>query len=521
MNVSFQTADGQHYLCAEPDGRVVADRTAAGEWERWTLTHLGGDTYSLQSAHGRYLCAEPDGLVVANRADAGPWESWRLVQVGTGVAFVSHHGLYLCAEGGGGGVVVANREAAGEWEVFRPSQPIGGDVSPVGHPDPLVGQLRVERGAYVDDTGPRLPVFLHLGDIIGHGLVRGVDAILPALDFAQRHGYHGIRSWFQLHLTTGKWLRGPTENGWNPLDNRQRFVEILAAAAARGLTWHIAGGGTKGLSEGRERELFGLLAEVIGEVGPEHFALVEGVNEARDTAREATPAAVERSLAPVRARHPQILTGLSAYTGHEDRVLLEEWTPDWMPFYLVHGSRDGRAHDKIRHIFSLGYDGEGTPTRRLGWQGEPWGPGRIVSAQSGHGEIDANVMVLGACMAAMARQAWVVMSGPGVVYTDEPLEAMPGLADVPGVVRTLPQDLMRFRVFSHSGPNKKGQRIHAVRDDAKDVREDYAIDDSGRFLAIRYGPPEQRHDFPRERIFWDGNVLHEGRWGRVFEGRLS
>jgi hypothetical protein len=139
MQVSFQTADGQHYLCAELDGRVVADRTAVGEWERWTLAHLGGDTYSLQSAHGRYLCAEPDGRVVADRADVGIWESWRLVQVGSGVAFVSHHGLYLCAEGGGGGVVVANREAAGEWEVFIPSQRIGGTV-----PAPVVDLAPLE-----------------------------------------------------------------------------------------------------------------------------------------------------------------------------------------------------------------------------------------------------------------------------------------------------------------------------------------------------------------------------------------
>ncbi len=390
------------------------------------------------------------------------------------------------------------------------------------HPDPLQGQLRIEGGAYVDDTGPRLPVFLHLGDLIGHGLVRGVDAILPALDQAAAWGYHGIRSWFQLHLTTGKWLRGPTENGWNPLDAPDRFVAILEAAAERGLAWHVAAGGTKGLSEFRERELFDLLADAIGEVGPRHFALVEGVNEARDTARDATPAAVERSLRPVRERQPGILYALSAYTGHEDRVLLAQWTPAWMEHYQVHGYRDGRAHDKIRHIFSLGYDGEGTPTRRLGWQGEPWGPGRIVSAQANHHEIDADVMILGACMAAMARQAWCVMSGPGVVYTDEPLDAMPGIPEVPGVVRRLPQDLMRWSVFAHSGPNKRGQRIHAVRDDARDVREDYAIDPaSGRFLAIRYGPPEQRHDFARERVFWDQEMYHEGRWGRVFGGRLS
>lgn len=138
MRVSLETASGQHYLCAELDGRVVADRTAVGEWELWDLVHLGGDLYSLQSAHGRYLCAEPDGRVVADRPDVGIWESWRLLQVGAGIALCSHHGLYLCAEEGGGGQVVANREAAGPWETFRPSQPIGDAApGPVGPLAPL------------------------------------------------------------------------------------------------------------------------------------------------------------------------------------------------------------------------------------------------------------------------------------------------------------------------------------------------------------------------------------------------
>jgi len=408
---------------------------------------------------------------------------------------------------------------AGEviWQVST-----GLELPPVpAHPDPLVGQLRIESGAYVDDTGPRLPVFLHLGDLIGHGLVRGVDAILPALDQAAAWGYHGIRSWWQLHLTTGKWLRGPTEDGWNPLNDRQRFREILAAAAERGLAWHLAAGGTRGLSEDRERELFACLSDAIADVGPRHIALLEGINEARDTARDPTPEAVAKVLRPLRERFPEVLCALSAYTGHEDRVLLDQWTPHWMQHYQVHGFRDGRAHDKIRHIFSLGYDGEGTPTRRLGWQGEPWGPGRIVSAQANHHEIDADVMILGACMAAMARQAWVVMSGPGVVYTDEPLEAMPGIAETPAILRALPQDLMRFATLGHSGDSRRGTRLHAVRGDRPNVREDYAIATDGRYLAIQYGPPNEPKDLPRERATVDDRVLLDGPWCRVTTGRLQ
>jgi hypothetical protein len=46
------------FLCAEPSGRVVADRTDCAEWETWTMrtTHCGQATF--QSFHGKYLCAE-------------------------------------------------------------------------------------------------------------------------------------------------------------------------------------------------------------------------------------------------------------------------------------------------------------------------------------------------------------------------------------------------------------------------------------------------------------------------------
>jgi hypothetical protein len=456
-----------------------------------------------------YVEMQHDGNLVAYDDAGTPY--WASDTFAPGASLrIARTGLQIVADG------------AVVWEISTGWQQPESDV-PAGHPDPLVGQLRVERGAYVDDRGPRLPVFLHLGDLIGHGLVRGVDAILPALDFAAAHGYHGIRSWFQLKITTGTWLPGPTTHGWDPRDDRGRFLEILRAAAARGLKWHLAGGGIKGLSDRDEDELFDLVGDAVGQVGPDAFALIEACNEVRDTGDgdDRDPRELERLIQRVRGRYPQPLYGLSAFTGHEDRDVLRAWTPEWMPFYLVHGSRDGRIHDKVRHIFSLGYDGEGATVRRLGWQGEPWGPGRVVSTTSHHHEIDAHAMCLGAAMAAVARQAWCVMSGPGVVYGDEPLEAMPGLAEVPSLIRQLPQDVMRFRTLGHSGPNKRGQRIHAVREDARDVREDYAIDDSGRFVAVRCGPPDQRHDLQRERTVWDEVIYHQGPRGVVLGGRLS
>lgn len=128
MTVSLQTHDGQHYLCAEPDGRVVADRRAIGPWEEWTVAEVRPGVVGLRSHHGAFLCGEPDGRVVADRPHLNAWEEWQLVPAGDGVALRSvAHGYFLAAEGGGGGAVGIRRDydEPGPWETFRPSAPMG------------------------------------------------------------------------------------------------------------------------------------------------------------------------------------------------------------------------------------------------------------------------------------------------------------------------------------------------------------------------------------------------------------
>ena len=397
--------------------------------------------------------------------------------------------------------------------------------------DPLVGQLRIERGAYVDANGPRLPVFLHAGDLIGHGLMHGVESILPTLDLAARLGYHGLRSWFQLEITTGTWLPGPTTHGWDPRDNPSRFVEILRAGADRGLKWNLAAGGIKGLSNADEDQLFDLVASAIDQVGAEHFAQVVGGNEIRDTGDgdDQEPRELERLVQRVRSRHPGIgLYGLGVFTGTEDEHELKRFTASWMRHVLIHGYRDGQVHDKIRHYFNNGYEGPGrwgAGAGRVGshllWHDEPVGVGRLVSATQNKGQLGAAEMQLIAAAAAIGRGAWTFMSGPGVVLGDEPWEAMPGFAETPALLRQLPQDLHRFDVRGHSGPGQP-HRMHAVRGDRPNVREDYAIDTAtGRFVAIQYGPPNEPKDLARVRATTDERVLVDSPWGRLVVGRLQ
>lgn len=78
---------------------------------------------TLRSAHGLYLCAEGGGggAVVADRPVAAEWETFAAVPgvVPGSVALRCHDGAhYLCAEDGGGGALVADRTSVGPWESF-------------------------------------------------------------------------------------------------------------------------------------------------------------------------------------------------------------------------------------------------------------------------------------------------------------------------------------------------------------------------------------------------------------------
>lgn len=128
---------GHHgkWLVAEPDGRLDANRGAAGPWETFTIIRAGasqhtshvayGDIIALRSAHGKYVVAEPDGQAHANRDAIGPWEKFVVVRSGPTDSdlFVSHgdvlslrsvHNRYVVAEPDGN--AHANREAIGDWE---------------------------------------------------------------------------------------------------------------------------------------------------------------------------------------------------------------------------------------------------------------------------------------------------------------------------------------------------------------------------------------------------------------------
>lgn len=392
-------------------------------------------------------------------------------------------------------------------------------MPPPTHDWTLNGQLRISGKQTVDDSGPRVVVGLHVMDLIGHGMARGLDALTPTFEMAARYGYHFLRAGFQLEITTGRWIPGPTENGWDPRDNPQLFKDILRAGIQHGLKWNLPALGIRGLDNQAENEQFDLVADAISEIGPEHFVQVVALNEAQDTGDndDQEPGELERLINRIRTRHPQILYALTAWTGTEDDTIIRRFTRSWMRHVIMHSYRAGNVADKIRHYFNNGYEGLGR-THHV-WHDEPVGVGRLVSVTDNKHQLGPAEMQLIAVAAAM-RGTWTFMSGPGIVLGDEPWEAMPGLAETPAILRALPQDIQSWDIIGHSGPSQH-HRIHAVVSGRPNVREDYVIDSAtGRYVAIQYGPPDQPKDLPSVRPTSEDRVLVESPWGRVTVGRV-
>lgn len=113
-------------LQAHTSGEMHASQEVqnVGQEERWNVYVWDDGKISLQNYRtNHWLCAEPSGKAICDRAQPDIWEQWRLHGVGGRVAFLSHHGRWLCAQPPGqdtqyGGEVIADRGECREWERF-------------------------------------------------------------------------------------------------------------------------------------------------------------------------------------------------------------------------------------------------------------------------------------------------------------------------------------------------------------------------------------------------------------------
>jgi hypothetical protein len=497
IKVHFQAQNGQ-YMVAEGGGggAINANRSAAGPWETFTLHDLDGgnldhgDSIRIRTWDNvHYFIAGPDGVIHANSANAGAWEVFTLerrdgpgrVNEGDIVGLRSAHNLWVVAEGGGGREVNANRTGFGPWEEFRIQAAPGSSLGGGAHPSPIVGRLRLQGDRmYVDDNGPVLPIFCHFGEAFSR-YTRNRDAVRRQLDVIAQAGYHGIRFWTTLGGGGGGYWGGrEVYEAWTP-DYWGQLRDFLRDIAARNLRAVISQGDLFPAAIPDRFHFAQRLSDVLDEVGAAgSVAIIEGGNEAWQTG-ESDPNRLAQFVGWIKQRHPATLCTISSPPG-EGRDELNAWSVYPADLFDVHGYRDGHWWDKVRHIFSISYEGQ--PNKRLGWQGEPCGPGGAVSVTANKHELDGNTLPAMAAMSLMSRQAWCFMSGAGVLF-DYPIDSELGFWEVPRVRDALPRDVMNFSMLIHGGTRWANERVFEA---LGETRCDHALSDDGRFVAILYGP---------------------------------
>lgn len=468
-SISFKTHDAKHYITAELDGTVVANRTEVGPWELWQIEERPDGLFTIKSHHGLYLCAELDGTVNANRAEVGPWECWRVGEELNGqVSFESHHGLFLCAEGGGGSTVVANRDGVGPWESFTPSDTdwLKPEI-PFNH-RPFFGPLRVKKDMFCDDSGWRRVMFCSWFPAL-RILRDDPDEFYRQLDEIVLAGYQGIR----IFLAVGGWssfwdmrevapikfqkwffdrssghLRpsklGDVIAAWPDYDDV--FRTLLRACRERGLRLHVTCGDMQIIcpDPAKEIDLHDRFARIAKEEGgTDVIAVVECTNEfPLNRFGGDSTASIEqigRVLKVWKQYIPSVLTGQGAIPQNEEPEALEK-ASQYGEVCFTHTTRDPFEMALKRTLGLVYWEGDYRAFGKPFWQGEPAGPG-----QDSYQRMDdpAELTALYA-MHGLTGQASNQFASPSV-RSFQRLESEWGFRELPAIfAEHLPEDVAQW-----------------------------------------------------------------------------
>ncbi len=342
------------------------------------------------------------------------------------------------------------------------------------HPGPIVGRLRIDGNCFRDDTGCVNPIYAHMGDGLSR-YVRDPAFVLGQLDQLTAQGFQGVRVWAVLggRYWAGREV-GPTvtPDYWGQVE---RFLNELKNRNLRAV-WSMGDIGHIGVDR---RGYMTILAEKNSQLGVIDW--LDCGNEAWQTG-EPSPIALADCVGYYRNAGGTGLLTLTSPPSEEVRDLNAYSIPPADAFD-VHGYRGGNHWDKIRHIFSISY--EGKPNKRQGIQSEPFGNGGLVSVTSNKDELNHEAMGLGAAMSAISRQVWVWFSGEGVIL-QRGLETQQGFANSAAVIAQLPKDVSTYTTLHHSGNSWGSIRMLIPPQD--NVRIDGVDAPDGRTVQIIYGP---------------------------------
>lgn len=367
------------------------------------------------------------------------------------------------------------------------------------NPHAAAGRLRLTGAGFRDDSGPVLPLYAHAGDNFSV-YVRDAARAEAQLDDVAKAGYRGVRVWITLGCgeetaagcRTGAFWRGRevgpdvTPDYWGKLD------AYAAAVRARGLRLVASHGDVMQL---RDRQ--GYMRQLAQSEAEAAIDFIDCANEGLGTSR-LTAEDFARCIAAYKGAGGQGITSLTSVG--EDRDEINAYSIPPADVYDVHGFRDNRLWDKVRHIFSVAY--EGRLSRAFGIQSEPPGNGAEVTAIQNREEIDDEGAPLLGAAAFITRQAYVYFSGEGVILK-RGLATETGFWTTPRLLDWLPADLLSFPLVFHSGDNNAFSRANRILAASGEGRVDCRSEGTSpgaRFVCPIYGPPGS-YRFPVVRAF--------------------
>lgn len=483
METSFKGWEG-FYVTAEDDVSGVVTHgprpgvdgpPSVGPWETWTAEPQEDGSVAFKSWRGRYLSAQPDGRVLANRTWVRPWEQFTPVaHPDGGVAWKTAHGTYLR------GVAQAARPATQspgidhqatepqQWENWITAGFGASGPQPGAHP--LRGQVRVVGRSFADESGPRR--------VLGCSWFPAIRVLRDnptryhaQLDAIRNEGYLVNRRFRCVGGRDGGtdprsiYWRGSGVHPRDWSDYDQLYVMDLQQHAARGLTVHCTAGDMgQTFPDGHgELEYTVRVARLIRDHGLEPVvALFEIWNEGwQNNAHGDDPRRGVELATAVRGILPNVLIGLSTPASGEEPSGMLAWSPLQRAVNLLpmHGMREWERC--LERAFTLSYwDWEypgGRPNaKRPIWQGEPVGDGDDVymdiTRQTPHWR---DILFGLHWVFQMCGQAGIYFNGPAVLYKEpRTLQDEWGFTHIAKLMAPIPEDVGQWPHISHG--NKRG-----------------------------------------------------------------
>jgi len=482
----------QGTIDGRPAGLMTANRDSAGGWESFTIEKSDEpDFYGIKSTHGFFACCEDEGkagYVAFNREGLTAWEKFKLVVRDNGekISFESQcRPGYFIKVWGDGRVSLdqpmwENQPSPdpGGYETFTIDPPFKSGVIP--GKSVIQGQLRIDSAGYVDDVGRVLPIGIHIGDLFSK-FVRDRAHAQNLCSQASAAGYPLIHFWMNLGTLGDYWSGrecgpGYTDNFWGELGALGDLLDSYGLKGGYNL-------GDYKLWSGDHISFFSQLGDHLSQRSMNTAAYVFGGNEAWQTGADSVDE-IKDALNAFRAHCATVICTTTAPPSESAEDIAEWCSGD---FYAIHGYRDAEDHDRIRHIFSVPW--EGHPPDAYGWQDEPTGPGDGVSVKASHcyngRDVDANHMCALAVQSLMCNQGFNYFCEDGV-KSDGDITRWAGFHEVAKVIGFVPVDIMGWPGPLHFGGSQSHNRVFSPLAE-NTLRFDHRLAHDGRIFGIFYG----------------------------------